>query len=215
VIQSIGTPSFEESRKETPDMRSMLLIDMDEERWEQMSAQEKGVIFQEAVEFSQGLRKNGVYQGGDPLHPTSTATTVRMKNGKTVMTDGLFAETKEQLVGYSIVEAKDLDEALAIAARHIKRQYHELLRPVLRRGRSFRFAAVPIPGSPSSPRSRGISSRRVTHDWRVERTSGPRTPGISRARENCRRRFRPKRSIRDQWFGDSMGGSVVDCGHWS
>jgi hypothetical protein len=118
VIQSIGIPSFEESRKETPDMRYMLLIYMDEERWEKMSAQEKGVIFQEAVEFSQGLRKSGVYQGGDPLHPTSTATTVRMKHGKTVMTDGPFAETKEQLGGYSIVEAKDLDEALAVAARH-------------------------------------------------------------------------------------------------
>jgi hypothetical protein len=99
-------------------MRYMLLIDMDEEQWEQISAQEKGVIFQEAVEFSQGLRKSGVYQGGDPLHPTSAATTVRMKHGKTVMTDGPFADTKEQLSGYSIVEAKDLDEALAIAARH-------------------------------------------------------------------------------------------------
>jgi hypothetical protein len=83
-----------------------------------MSTQDKGTIFQEAVEFSEGLRKNGVYLAGDPLHPTSTAITVRMKHGKTVMTDGPFAETEEHLGGYSIVETKDLDEAIAIAARH-------------------------------------------------------------------------------------------------
>jgi hypothetical protein len=118
AIQPIGTPSFGDSRKETPDMRYMLLIYRDEELWEKMSAQEKRAIFQEAVEFSERLRQSGVYQAGDPLHPTSTATTVRMKDGKTVMTDGPFAETKEQLGGYSIVEAKDLDEAISIAARH-------------------------------------------------------------------------------------------------
>jgi hypothetical protein len=99
-------------------MRYMLLIYADEKLWEKMSAQEKGAIFQQAVEFSEGLRKSGVYQAGDPLQPTSTATTVRMKDGKMVMTDGPFAETKEQLGGYSIVEAKDLDEALSVAVRH-------------------------------------------------------------------------------------------------
>jgi hypothetical protein len=99
-------------------MRYLLLIYQDEARWEQMSTQDKGAIFQDAVEFSEDLRKNGVYLAGDPLHPTRTAITVRMKHGKTVMTDGPFAETKEQLGGYSIVEVKDLDEALSIAARH-------------------------------------------------------------------------------------------------
>lgn len=99
-------------------MRYMLLIYKDEKRWDEMSVPEKGAIFQQAVEFSEGLRKNGVYEGGDPLEPTDTATTVRTKNGKIVTTDGPFAETKEQLAGYSIVEAKDLDEVLAIAARH-------------------------------------------------------------------------------------------------
>jgi hypothetical protein len=106
-------------------MRYMLLIYKDEEQWEKMSTQEKGAIFQEAVEFSEDLRKRGVYQAGDPLHPTNTAATVRMKNGKAIMTDGPFAETKEQLGGYSIVEAKDLDEAISIAVRH----------PLLRGGR--------------------------------------------------------------------------------
>jgi hypothetical protein len=115
-------------------MRYMLLVYKDEELWEKMSAQEKGAIFQEAVEFSEGLRKSGVYQAGDPLHPTSTATTVRMKNGKTIMTDGPFAETKEQLGGYSIVEAKDLDEALSIAARH----------PLLRVGLSIEVRPIRV-----------------------------------------------------------------------
>jgi hypothetical protein len=99
-------------------MRYMLLIYKDEKLWEEMSTQEKRTIFEEAVEFSEDLRKHGVYQGGDPLELTSTATTVRMMRGKTVITDGPFAETKEQLGGYSIVEAKDLDEVLAVVARH-------------------------------------------------------------------------------------------------
>ena len=99
-------------------MRYMLLVYKDEKAWDEMSAQEKGAIFQQAVEFSEGLRTSGFYQGGDPLEPTSTATTVRMKGGKAVMTDGPFAETKEQLGGYTIVEAKDLDEVLAFAAHH-------------------------------------------------------------------------------------------------
>jgi hypothetical protein len=79
-------------------MRYILLIYKDENLWEEMSEQEKGAIFQQAVEFSEGLRKSGVYQAGDPLQPTSTATTVRMKNGKTVMTDGPFAETDDYFV---------------------------------------------------------------------------------------------------------------------
>jgi hypothetical protein len=99
-------------------MRYILLIYMDEKLWDEMSVQGKGAIFQQAVEFSESLRKSGVYQACDRLEPTSTATTVRMRNGKTVTTDGPFAETKEQLGGYSIVEAENLDEALAIATRH-------------------------------------------------------------------------------------------------
>lgn len=99
-------------------MRYMLLIYKDEKLWDEMSVQEKGTIYQQAVEFSEALRPNGFYQGGEPLEATSTATTVRMKDGKAVVTDGPFAETKEQLGGYTIVEAKDLDEVLAFATRH-------------------------------------------------------------------------------------------------
>jgi len=99
-------------------MRYMLLIYKDEKRWDEMTVPEKGAIFQEAVEFSEGLRRSGFYQAGEPLEPTSTATTVRIKGGKTVTTDGPFAETKEQLAGYNLVEANDLDEVLAVVGRH-------------------------------------------------------------------------------------------------
>jgi hypothetical protein len=99
-------------------MRYMLMIYKDEKQWDEMSVQERGRIFQEATDFSEALRPSGFYQGGEPLEPTSTATTVRMKGGKAVITDGPFAETKEQLGGYTIVEAKDLDEVLAFVARH-------------------------------------------------------------------------------------------------
>jgi hypothetical protein len=113
-------------------MRYIWLIYKDEKLWDEMSEQEMGAIYQQAVEFSESLRKSGVYQAGDPLQPTSTATTVRMKNGKTVVTDGPFAETKEQLGGYSIVEAENLDEALSVAARH----------PLLRAGLSIEVRPI-------------------------------------------------------------------------
>ena len=73
--------------------------------------------FQEYMVSSQDLGKSGKLKGGAPLEQTSTATTVRVRNGKTTVTDGPFAETKEQLGGYYLVEAKDLDEAISIAAR--------------------------------------------------------------------------------------------------
>ena len=98
-------------------MRYMLLIYKDEKLWDEMSAQQKRAIFDEAVEFSGDPRNRGFFQAADPLEPTSTATTVRMNHGKPVITDGPFAETKEQLGGYYMVEAKDLDEAVSIAAR--------------------------------------------------------------------------------------------------
>ena len=99
-------------------MQYMLLIYRDETRWGERSEQERGAMRRQAGEFVESLRPSGVYQGGAPLQPTSTATTVRMKNGRPVITDGPFAETKEQLGGYTIVEAKDLDEVLAFVAQH-------------------------------------------------------------------------------------------------
>ena len=99
-------------------MRYMLLIYKDENVYDPMPAEERGAIFQEATDYSEARRASGFYEGGEPLESTHTATTVRMKNGKALTTDGPFAETKEQLAGYTIVEAKDLDEVLAFAARH-------------------------------------------------------------------------------------------------
>ena len=74
-------------------------------------------IFEEYMDYTRGIRKSGNYIGGEALQAISTATTVRVKNGKTVTTDGPFAETREQLGGYYLVEAKDLDEATKLAAR--------------------------------------------------------------------------------------------------
>jgi len=108
-------------------MRYMLLICRDEERWSALGAQERVKAYEEAVRYSDELRARGVYETGNPLEPSSTATTVRLVEGRVVTTDGPFAETKEQLGGYSIVDVKDLDEALAIVRRH----------PLLRAGHSI------------------------------------------------------------------------------
>jgi hypothetical protein len=96
-------------------MQYMLLIYHNEEL--KLSPAEQGQLMQEYMTFTQDIVKSGKFKAGDPLEPTSTATTVRVRNNKTLTTDGPFAETKEQLGGYYLVEAKDLDEAVAIAAR--------------------------------------------------------------------------------------------------
>jgi hypothetical protein len=98
-------------------MRYMLLIYDREADWDGMTEPERGQIFKEYMEFTEGIRKSGHHRAGDPLQPTSTATTVRVKGGKPLTTDGPFAETREQLGGYYIIEAKNLDEATGIAAR--------------------------------------------------------------------------------------------------
>ena len=82
------------------------------------STPEQGKAMGEAyARFTQAIVKSGHLKGGDQLKPSNTATTIRRGEGKSLMTDGPFAETREQLAGYYIVEAKDLDEAVAIAER--------------------------------------------------------------------------------------------------
>ena len=98
-------------------MRYLLLIYEREGEWARLSEAEKGKIYQEYMAFGQKIRKSGNHLAGEPLQPTSTATTVRVKNGKTLTTDGPFAETREQLGGFFMVEAKDLDEAISFAAQ--------------------------------------------------------------------------------------------------
>jgi hypothetical protein len=98
-------------------MQYLLLIYSSEAAWAAMSKEETGKLYGEYYAFTEDIRKSGHYVGGNPLQPTSTASTVRVRDGKRAVTDGPFAETKEQLGGYYLVEAKDLDEAIAIAAR--------------------------------------------------------------------------------------------------
>jgi hypothetical protein len=98
-------------------MRYICLIYEQESQWAKMSEAEKGVIYRDYYEFTDEIKASGHYVAGDPLEPTHTATTVRVRNGKAQTTDGPFAETREQLGGYYLIDAKDLDEAVAIAAR--------------------------------------------------------------------------------------------------
>jgi len=97
-------------------MKYLLLIYEKEADWAAIPEAEKGKLFQEYGDYSRRIRKSGNYIAGEALQPISTATTVRVKNGKTLTTDGPFAETREQLGGFYMVEAKDLDEAIALAA---------------------------------------------------------------------------------------------------
>jgi hypothetical protein len=96
-------------------MKYLLLIYGSESNWAGLSEAEQGKIFQEYMDYSRRIKKSGNYLGGEALQPISTATTVRIRNGKTLTTDGPFAETREQLGGYYLVEAKDLDEAISLA----------------------------------------------------------------------------------------------------
>ena len=98
-------------------MKYMLLICRDEQAWDRLSVTERQQIYGESMELAQELTSRGQYLGGSPLHPSSSATSVRVRDGKRLVTDGPFAETREQLGGYYLIDAKDLDEAIAIAAR--------------------------------------------------------------------------------------------------
>ncbi|HEV8306466.1 MAG TPA: YciI family protein [Methylomirabilota bacterium] len=98
-------------------MQYMLLIYQNEVEFGKLSDAEKGTLYQEYSPFTESINKSGHFRAGAGLQPTQTATTVRVRNGKRLVTDGPFAESKEQLAGYYLIEAKDLDEAMAIAAR--------------------------------------------------------------------------------------------------
>jgi hypothetical protein len=98
-------------------MRYALLIYANEQDWATQTEEQSQAQFQEYMAFTKDIVDRGLQQSGEALQPTSTATTVRVKNGETVTTDGPFAETKEQLGGFYIVECKDLDEAIEVAAR--------------------------------------------------------------------------------------------------
>src|SRR4029453_3287427 len=95
-------------------MKYMLLIHDDEKAWAKMTDAERQRIYGEYGQFGQQIKDTGHYLAGAQLQPTTTATSVRVGDGKRLVTDGPFAETREQLGGYYLVNAKDLDEAIGI-----------------------------------------------------------------------------------------------------
>jgi hypothetical protein len=97
-------------------LKYALLIYDDEQAWGRLDDATRGSMLEEYGKFSTGLEERGQMRAGEQLAPTSTATTVREKDGKTLTTDGPYAETKEQLGGFYLIEAATLDEALEAAA---------------------------------------------------------------------------------------------------
>jgi hypothetical protein len=98
-------------------MQYLLLIYENEQNWANYNADESKAISAEYAALTQSIAQSGHYKGGNPLKPTNTAKTVRVRAGKRQTTDGPFAETREQLGGYYLVDASTLDEALGIAER--------------------------------------------------------------------------------------------------
>lgn len=98
-------------------MRYMLLIYTDESQEANQSPEERQAVYERYFAYSKEVRERGVFEAGDELQPTSTATTVRVRDGRMLVSDGPFAETKEQLGGYYILNCKDLDEAIELAAK--------------------------------------------------------------------------------------------------
>jgi len=92
----------------------MLLVYLDEQA---LNETERAECYVESTQLTHDLNASGNYLAAAPLHPVSTATSVRVRDGKRLVTDGPFAETREQLGGYFLIEAQDLDEAMGIAAR--------------------------------------------------------------------------------------------------
>jgi hypothetical protein len=98
-------------------MQYLMMIYSQEADWTKMTDAEHAAMHQEYMQFTQEIADSGKLRGGNQLQPIAAATVVRVRNGKRVVTDGPFAEAKEQLGGYYLVEANDLDEAIAVAAR--------------------------------------------------------------------------------------------------
>ena len=124
-------------------MKYMLLIHDDEQGWAKLSEDERKKIYADYGQFGQSVKASGNYLAGAQLQPTTMATSVRVRHGKRLVTDGPFAETREQLGGYYLVEAKNLDEAIGIAARIPSSQFGTIeVRPVVEMGQPAATAAV-------------------------------------------------------------------------
>jgi hypothetical protein len=116
-------------------MKYMLLIYGDEQA---LSETERQDCYAESTQLAHDIQANGQYVAANPLHPTAMATSIRVRDGKRLVTDGPFAETREQLGGYFLIDAKNLDEAIAIAARI----------PMARKGTVEVRPVIEIPGLP-------------------------------------------------------------------
>ena len=116
-------------------MKYMLLIYGDEQA---LSETERKDCYVESTQLAHDIKSSGHYLSANPLHPTSMATSVRVRDGKRLVTDGPFAETREQLGGYFLIEAKNLDEAIAVAGRI----------PMARKGTVEVRPVIEIPGLP-------------------------------------------------------------------
>ena len=98
-------------------MNYLLLIYEDEKALQANDERTRDALFAEYGELTESVRESGHFVAADALQPTTTATSVRVRDGRTITTDGPFAETKEQLGGFYLITARDLDEAISIAAR--------------------------------------------------------------------------------------------------
>jgi hypothetical protein len=98
-------------------MKYLCLIYDDEKEWQKFPKDVQDKYMGEYMAFGDSIKKSGQYVGANQLQPTQTATVVRSRNGKVSTTDGPYAETKEQLGGYYLIEAKDLNDAIKVAAR--------------------------------------------------------------------------------------------------
>ena len=117
-------------------MKYMLLIYLAEQA---LSETERQDCYVESTQLAHDIKSSGHYIAANPLHPTAMATSVRVRDGKRLVTDGPFAETREQLGGYFLIDAKNLDEAIAIAAKI----------PMARKGTVEVRPVIEIPGLPT------------------------------------------------------------------
>jgi len=115
-------------------MKYMLLIYDNEQAWAKLNEPEQRQVYGDYMQFTEDIKVSRNYLAGAQLHPIATASSVRVRDGKELVTDGPFAETHEQLGGYYLIEAKDLDEAAKIAARIPSARYGTVeVRPVVER----------------------------------------------------------------------------------
>jgi len=118
-------------------MKYMLLIYLDEQA---LSEHEREQCYTDSAQLARELHSSGRYLAANPLHPTSTATSIQVRDGKPLVTDGPFAETREQLGGYFLIDARDLEEAIGVAARI----------PAARVGTVEIRPVIEVPGLPAS-----------------------------------------------------------------